>query len=108
MARVGRKLNEDPAPVVRIGLTKPNPVAAAERARWLAEMLAELDRASNVLPELILIGGPRPHIIELYARIEAVRAQVRILEGNDRSVLEADIHPKRIRSASEIIWAKSR
>jgi hypothetical protein len=59
----------------------PNEIAAAARARWLAELSAALDAALGLLPELILVSDERSEIVELYARLEALRRQAMSLRS---------------------------
>jgi hypothetical protein len=55
--------------------------AGAERAQLLAEMTAAVDRVLDVLPGLILVSRSRQELIELYARVENVRREVRSLRS---------------------------
>jgi hypothetical protein len=54
----------------------PNEIAAAARARWLAELCTLLEEALGLLPEFILIGDLRSESLSVYARIEALRSEV--------------------------------
>ena len=55
--------------------------SAARRGRWLAELAEALDSAGTLVKEL---GGSGAAVdaAELYARIEAVRAEVQLLRLN--------------------------
>jgi hypothetical protein len=55
-----------------------NDNSAAERARWLAELAAALDDARRVVKELGADDG-EIGVVELYARIEAVRLEVQAI-----------------------------
>jgi hypothetical protein len=52
--------------------------AAAKRARWLAELGEALDDARQVTKQLGAAEG-RIEMVELYARIEAVRLEVQAM-----------------------------
>jgi hypothetical protein len=69
----------------------PNSITASERARWFAEMAAALDRALEILPEIIMASQHRPAILELYARLEAARAELKSLRhGSERGEIGPD------------------
>jgi hypothetical protein len=55
----------------------------SEHARWLGELSVALDRAVELLPELILISRDRMEAIEVYARIEAARSEIHSLQACD-------------------------
>ena len=83
---------------------EPKETAAAERARWLADLSLALDETHKLASEL---GIPRMHsaeAAELWARLSAARAQVQGLRLG-RADDETDDHdPKRRHPA---IWPKS-
>jgi len=54
----------------------PNEIAAAARARWLAEVYAALGEVWGLLPPFILVGGRTDDSVELYVRVEALRSEV--------------------------------
>lgn len=54
----------------------PNEIAAAARARWLAEVYAALEEVLGLLPHFILVGGRTDDSVELYVRVEALRSEV--------------------------------
>ena len=53
--------------------------AAADRARWLAEVAAALDRARALIIDLGAGTKPNAEEVELYLRIEAARLEVQAL-----------------------------
>jgi hypothetical protein len=53
----------------------------SEPARWLGELSAALNRAAELLPELILSSHDRTEAIEVYARIEAARSEIHSLHA---------------------------
>jgi hypothetical protein len=57
----------------------PNEESAVDRARWLAQLAAALDDARRVVKQL---GGDdgRIEAVELYARIEAARMEIRAMQ----------------------------
>ena len=63
----------------RILYNLPNNITPSERARWFAEMAAALDRALEILPEIIMTSQQRSAALELYARIEHARAELKSL-----------------------------
>jgi hypothetical protein len=54
-------------------------VTAAERARWLAELAEALDQAQRLVWNLGDAAAPSPEVMELYGRLDAVRAEVQIM-----------------------------
>ena len=66
--------------------------AAARRARWLAELGDALDEARQVAKQLGAAEG-RVEMVELYARIEAVRLEVQAMRLR-RPRPRADIDPE--------------
>jgi hypothetical protein len=57
----------------------PIETAAAERARWLAELAQTLDQAQQLISELGSVRGSSSAALDLSARVEAARAEVRSL-----------------------------
>jgi hypothetical protein len=83
---------------------EPKETAAAERARWLAELSLALDETHKLASEL---GIPQMHnaeAAELWARLSAARAQVKGLRLG-RSDGEMDDHDPKWRHPA--IWPKS-
>jgi len=67
--------------------------AAADRARWLAELSAALNEALDHLPGL-MIAGPRAELIELHSRLEAARAEVASLRRCSARELSVEVGPE--------------
>lgn len=67
--------------------------AAADRARWLAELSAALNEALDHLPGL-MIAGPRAELIELHSRLEAARAEVASLRRCSARELSGEVGPE--------------
>jgi hypothetical protein len=61
---------------------------AAKRARWLAELSDALEQARNVTKQLEAAEG-RIEMVELYARIEAVRLEVQAMRLRRRAARPA-------------------
>lgn len=57
----------------------PTDAAAAERARWLAELSDALEEAQWLLWNLVPAGSEIADALDLSARLEAAQAQVRSL-----------------------------
>lgn len=55
--------------------------AAAERARWLPELVRAIDGAQRVAWQLGVGSGRNAEAVELYARLEAARSEVEALRG---------------------------
>lgn len=69
------------------------------REPWLAELSAALDRALELVPELMLGGRYRLEAIELYARIEALQAEIRSLREVNLGPPFPDFSPDRMQFA---------
>ena len=57
----------------------PNDYAAAQRARWLAELAESIDQAQRVAWRLGVVEGNNAQAKELYGRLEAVRVELESL-----------------------------
>lgn len=73
-------------------LLRRNDDLAVRRAQWLAELAAALQEARALIQQLGADGG-RLEAVELYARIEAINAEVQELRRASRSIPLADIKP---------------
>jgi hypothetical protein len=69
-------------------------VTAAERARWLGELSDALNDAQNLVRRLGRSGVPGLDALELGARIETVRFQVRSLSLARHGGLLFEQHPE--------------
>jgi hypothetical protein len=65
-----------------------------ERARWLGELSAALNRAAELLPEIILANHDRTEAIEVYARIEAVRSEIHSLQACESTQCRTELGSK--------------
>lgn len=72
----------------------PTEVAAANRARWLAELSEALCEAQQLLFRLDLTGSSRSTSAELYQMIEAARLEVRSLSVSRSIKAHDENHPK--------------
>jgi hypothetical protein len=72
----------------------PMEYAAAERARWLAELASTLDQAHEVLMQLAVAPEKRVAMIDLHVRIEAARLEIRTLRLS-RSLQSQGFDPNR-------------
>jgi hypothetical protein len=59
----------------------PIEVSASERARWLAELAEALEQAERLLWSLPELPRGRSEIMELYASLDAARAEVQALRS---------------------------
>ena len=57
----------------------PTEVSAAERARWLAELADAIEQAQRLVWNLGMAHGRSGEALDLYARLEAARAEVQAL-----------------------------
>ena len=80
----------------------PNHLAAAERARWLAELSTALEEALNLMPELILRRGRQADMMSLYSRLEAARAEILCLQSHDAGPQLFDLGPQWTHLASDL------
>jgi hypothetical protein len=76
--------------VVRV----PTDVTAAERARWLAELSDALEDAQRLLGNLARGGITGADALDLSARLEAARAQVRSLRSARAAERDENSHPE--------------
>jgi hypothetical protein len=72
----------------------PNDLAAAERARWLAELSEALNQAHDVIRGLQLEEGERAVAQELYLRIEAARFEVQSLRLSRSLTARSETRPE--------------
>lgn len=70
--------------------------AAAERARWLAELSATWNEALQLLFELDLSGVSHADAGDLYHRIQTARFEVHALQSSRIISPRGKPHPKRI------------
>lgn len=75
----------------------PLEVAAAQRARWLAELAEALEDARALVKQMGAAEG-RIEAIELYARIEAVRFEVQAMRLGRGAAVGANSSPEWTRS----------
>ena len=57
---------------------------AAEKIRWLGELLRAIDEAQQIVWRLAILRGDKPHTSEIYGRLEAVREEVERLRRDAR------------------------
>lgn len=68
--------------------------AAAERARWLAELSDTLDEAQRLLHDMGVGTTESPLAMELYLRIEGARFAVQALRLRPNGILSGQSAPK--------------
>lgn len=68
--------------------------AAAERARWLAELAHAIDRAQRLARTLAVSQADPAEAIELGKRLEAIRHEVEELQRGSRMLLRREIDPR--------------
>lgn len=71
-----------------------NQQAAAERARWLAELAYAIDRAQRLARTLSASQSDPIEAIELGKRLEAIRTEVEELQRGSRALLRREIDPR--------------
>ena len=71
-----------------------NQAAAAERARWLAELAQAIDRAQRLARTLARSERDAAEANELKGRLEAIRIEVEELRRGHRLILRREIDPK--------------
>lgn len=71
----------------------PNATAAAERARWLAELAQALDEARRLV-KCLGAAENRIDAAELHARIEVVLLEVQVLRSRGNGSRLADANPE--------------
>ena len=71
----------------------PAKFSAAERAQWLAELAEAIDEAQKLVWRLGVSEGNSARANELYARLEAARAEVDALRRSGSKELTAEAHP---------------
>lgn len=71
----------------------PAKFSATEHAQWLAELAEAIDEAQKLLWRLGVSEGSSPRANELYARLEAARAEVDALRRSGSKELTAEAHP---------------
>jgi hypothetical protein len=69
-------------------------VTAAQRARWLAELSDALEEAQELIWRLGMTGVGNVDAIDLSARLEAARAQVRSLRLGRPNELSENSNPE--------------
>jgi hypothetical protein len=69
----------------------PTDVSAAERARWLAELAQALEKAQGLVTRLAVAGRRKSEVLDVCARLEAVRAEVQSLRRSRTSESVANI-----------------
>jgi len=72
----------------------PNRTAAAERARWLAELSEAIVQAQRLTWNLGIINGDNREARDLYGRLEAVRTEAESLRLGDWSGSHEEIDPQ--------------
>jgi hypothetical protein len=72
----------------------PTQMAAAERARWFADVSTALDEARHILTTLSLPDEDYALAIDLHVRIEAARFEVRSLRLSRSSQPRDELSPK--------------
>ena len=72
----------------------PTQMAAADRARWLADVSTALNEAHHILATLSLPDEDYPLAMDLHIRIEAARFEVRTLRLSRSSQLRDELSPK--------------
>lgn len=92
LRNVGRRkpLQQEDLLADRIG----NEGAAAERARWLAELAFAVDRAQRLARTLSASQSDPAEAIELGKRLEAIRTEVEELRRGSRILLRREIDPR--------------
>lgn len=68
-------------------------VVASERARWLAELAQAIAQAQKLAWTLGVVEGDNEEARELYARLEAVRAEVDSLRFGDWAHVSREVEP---------------
>jgi hypothetical protein len=71
----------------------PGEDLAAQRARWLAELSEALDEARRLMKRLGAAEG-QMEIVELYARIEAIRLEIEAIRLGRRYAASNELDPK--------------
>lgn len=71
-----------------------NQEAAAQRARWLAELAHAVDRAQRLARTLSVAQHDPSEAIELDKRLEAIRSEIEELQRGSRRLLRREIDPK--------------
>jgi hypothetical protein len=75
-----------------------NEFAAAQRARWLAELAESIDQAQRVAWRIGLEDGNNAEARELYARLEAARVEVDALRRGAWSRGPVELSPQWMKS----------
>ena len=73
----------------------PVDVAAAERAQWLAELAQVLEQAQELVSRLAVAEGRRGEALDVFARLEAARAEVQLLRRARISEIPENLDPDR-------------
>ena len=68
--------------------------AAAERARWLAQLAFAIERAQRLTRTLSASQRDEPEAIELDRRLEAARLEVEELRRGSRLLLRREVDPR--------------
>ena len=76
----------------------PDQVVALERARWLAELAQAIAQAQKLAWRLGVAEGDNEEARELYARLEAVRAEVDSLRFGEWVDVRREIDPALLNS----------
>lgn len=79
----------------------PDQAVALERARWLAELAQAIAQAQKLAWSLGVVEGDNGEARELYARLEALRAEVDSLRFGDWVDVRTEIDPKWVQSLFE-------
>ncbi len=81
----------------------PTDTSAAERARWLAELAQVLEQAQQLVTQLAVTEGWKSEALDVWARLEATRAEVQSLRRSRRATGDFDPDWRR-RLASHHAW----
>ena len=76
----------------------PDEFVAMERARWLGELALAIDQAQRLAWRLGVVEGDNAEAKELYAELEAVRAEVDALRFGDWVEVRKEIDPSWLQS----------
>ena len=70
-----------------------NRPAAAERARWLAELATAVDTAQRLARSLGAARGNSAELDAIHARLEAIQGEVEQLRGGGRTARPTQLDP---------------
>lgn len=82
----------------------PTEVTAAQRARWLAELSHALEEAQRLIWRLSEEGVSAADTLDLAARLETARAEVRSLRLGRTTQESSELNPKWIDQA---LWDRA-